>query len=225
MKIIKAFLILSAFLSLTALAHAAAVTDEFDPLKREIHLSIIDETEAQELFQFFKSQEHLAFDYAPDCCYARAMQLTLLADRKGLNMAKVFLEGTLSARVPDSKYEAAVFNWHVAPVIYVKKKTGQTVLMAFDPAFFDGPVEIEEFKSRFTQKVIGWPAPNVTQVYFGTKFQNQALSIEGHKFEYQFADLKKNSDDLKRCLSVAREGNVTEDQFKRIDAIGLPSKK
>ncbi|CAN5458094.1 hypothetical protein BH10BDE1_BH10BDE1_07790 [soil metagenome] len=181
-----------------------AVRDEFDVRKPKLVLSVVTKEEADRLFAQFKAREDIPYDYLPGCCHTRATELTRMADKQGINMGKIFLEGNLGVRSGEGKYFPVEFNWHVAPVVWVKS-AGRLELMAFDPAFFEAPVAIAEFKRHFEEKIIGRPESQVRSLYFGSKYQNKNKAVEKKKYTYSETDLSENRKEMQKCFDVARE--------------------
>jgi hypothetical protein len=152
------------------------VQDAFDPQKRPITPSILNATEAQNIFWEFKSSEQIPFDYAPEGCFARATAMARIAEKKNIIMAKVFAEGRLIARTGDKKFDPVEWSWHVAPMLYVDSGNGP-VLTVFDPTLFDRPVPLDQWlQSMESEAQFLWlkRKGKVARHYFGERFQSWA---------------------------------------------------
>ena len=92
-----------------------------DANKQQINISILSENEIQQLFQELNSKSHIPFGYPEDGCYARAQEMSLILDKKGVTTGKVFIEGDLRVDTTNSPKGYVEWWYHVAPIVFVKK--------------------------------------------------------------------------------------------------------
>lgn len=159
----------------------------------EISVSVIDEAKAQQLFRdFLANPPDIPFRYPQDGCYARATEMARIAEKENIQMAKIFAEGLLIAKMDYPKLPAVSWGWHVAPMVYVKKKSGLIVKMVFDPSLFDKPVSEEEWLKRMesTDDSKGYVLQGkIDKKYYGSRFQYMPKSWEENKVGWDQTDL------------------------------------
>jgi len=126
-----------------------------------IKLNIIDLKKAQKLFKTLQSKKQIPFDYAPDGCYARAHRMALMAQRRGIILGKVFIQGRLDPFPQDGW----TWRYHVAPVVAVKQGT-EVKLMVIDPSLFKGLVSITEW----SKKTIGSEVESAFNIVLRNRF-------------------------------------------------------
>ncbi|KHD88460.1 MAG: hypothetical protein OM95_08050 [Bdellovibrio sp. ArHS] len=111
----------------------------------DIPVSVLTEEEAAKIFSDFAKDERYAFGATSNGCYARAHIFSQQMEKKGIRVAKMFLEGRLV--IPEEKrvYEDQnIWNYHVAPVVAVKTNKG-IELRVLDPALYDKPVPVKQW--------------------------------------------------------------------------------
>lgn len=126
-----------------------------DKIKKNIYPddhvdSTIDMDRATQLFNKAKGMTDIAWDYKPDGCYARAHLMARRFEAEGVRVDKVWIKGNLY--VPEVNIS---WNFHVAPIVYVKDKNGMVKKMVIDPSLFDKPVTVEEWDKKMTKQTIG----------------------------------------------------------------------
>lgn len=112
-------------------------------------LQTITMKKAQELFKKARAMKDIAWKYRADGCYARAHLMARRFEKEGIRVDKAWLKGDLY--VADSNTE---WNYHVAPLVYVKNKDGSISKMIIDPSIFDKPVTLEEWDNKITKKTL-----------------------------------------------------------------------
>lgn len=164
------------------------------PPRSDVPVSVISEADAGQLFQSFLADKTIPFRYPIDGCYARATKMAQIAEKKKIKMAKIYVEGFLVVKTDYEEMAEVNWGWHVAPIAYVKKATGETEVRVFDPSLFDRPVTIEEWK----QKMLANSDAKISAVYMGSRFQYFPKNFEQEKKKWV-------DDDLRNVDQVMRE--------------------
>jgi hypothetical protein len=168
-----------------------------DPDK--IDISVIDEVEANKLFKEFSNNKDLALKYTLEGCFARATVMAQQAEKKGIFMGRLYAEGLLQVKTGMSDYPLAQMRHHIAPVVYVKEPNGKTAIKVFDPAFFNKPVTMDEWKAKLLVKTND-QKPEINRLYFGSRFQ-YSTRWRGEK------DMRENVDAIYKDSWVDRDLN------------------
>lgn len=135
------------YLNPGAAEHLAAVKKNLYP---DQHVdSTISLERATELFNKARAMKDIAWDYKQEGCYARAHLMARRFEAEGVRVDKVWIKGDLF--VPETNFS---WNFHVAPIVYVKDKNGVPQKMVIDPSLFDKPVTVEEWDHKMTKKTI-----------------------------------------------------------------------
>jgi hypothetical protein len=142
-----------------------------------LNVTILSEEQANELMDFFKSNKKIPFKDS-DNCHLRAHYMLQLAREKGIFLAKIFFEGNLNSKKPDSKGDSPLdYNsWvmHVAPIAVVRGKDGILRKKILDPSLFAEPKELAEFKEKLlVPKSYGQP-PSINKIYCADQYQLEA---------------------------------------------------
>ena len=107
----------------------------------------ISMNKANELFKEALSMKDINWQYKKDGCFARAHLMARRFEAEGVEVDKVWLKGALYIPGTDINW-----NYHVAPIVYVKDADGVTKKMVIDPALFDRPVSVEEWDKKIAKK-------------------------------------------------------------------------
>jgi hypothetical protein len=183
-------------LSLAALASAPAlvlVANGFAKSNRDpkqIQVSVIDSTEASKLFQEFAADPEIPFHYPIDGCYARATEMSKIADHDGVTMMRVYVEGDLQVKLKSSKYPLVRWGWHVAPAAYVLQADGKKAVEVFDPSLFSKPVSLRDWERRMLDKTPDFQ-PEIQEVYFGDRYQYSTRERENYRSVWTTADFNE----------------------------------
>jgi hypothetical protein len=111
----------------------------------------IEPDPAEEIFAEFTTTEDLARRFPADGCYARThLMVRRLLDR-GLAPSKISAFAanamdplwTETPYHPDGRFE---WQYHVAPVLAVRRPDNHTREIVLDPLLFDRPVPVEEWR-------------------------------------------------------------------------------
>ena len=159
-----------------------------------VKVSVISEAEAKKLFGSFVANPEIPFRYPVDGCYARATAMAQMAEKEKIEMAKVYAEGLLIAKTDYEEMPEVMWGWHVAPVVYVKKRSGRTEMQVFDPSLFKEPVSVDVWKKRMLEGA----GAKVKTVYYGSKYQYYAKHNEREQGQW----LTENLDDVKRTFQT-----------------------
>lgn len=101
---------------------------------------------ATELFNRAMGMEDIAWGFKKDGCYARAHLMARRFEEEGIRVDKVWIKGDLYIPETDIRW-----NFHVAPVVYVKDEKNQIQKIVIDPSLFDGPVTVEEWDKKMAK--------------------------------------------------------------------------
>lgn len=101
---------------------------------------------AMELFNKYSNDESLYWKYKKDGCYARAEIIAQDLAKQNIYADKIWIQGLVDNGEPNTDIQ---WNYHVAPVIYIKDQTTQSLKeYVIDPALFDRPVLKEEWLNK-----------------------------------------------------------------------------
>ncbi|MGK5088267.1 protein-glutamine glutaminase family protein [Bdellovibrionota bacterium FG-2] len=109
---------------------------------------VVGEAEAKKAFAFLSSQTQIPFSIIDDGCYARAHEMALLLELRGILSKKVFVYGKLFAT---GKYGSAPWKYHVAPMVQVRRANGLVEQMIFDPSLFSQPSPLRDWFATIGQ--------------------------------------------------------------------------
>lgn len=124
-----------------------------------LNLSILTLEQAKNLFDELNSIEYLPMKYLEDGCYARAHEISLIAQENGLEMGKAFLNSPESGQLlnPQSlknqnppRFDKNFSGWryHATPFLLVEQPNGTIVPMVFDLGVAKGPQTFQQWKSN-----------------------------------------------------------------------------
>jgi hypothetical protein len=165
----------------------------------------ISEQEVQELFKKAKNMADIPFGYKYDGCYARAHVMARRFEAMGIPTEKVWIKGSLF--VPNTDIQ---WNYHVAPVINVKTKSGEIVKYAIDPSLNDKAVPVDEWVATMGKNVKGgvmktsYPFPvNVAQ------YQRTAVALSSSDVYVPDND-EKRSEEQNMGLAIQTMKNYSQ---------------
>ncbi len=167
--------------------------DAFDS-GNKINISVLSEREASNLFKEFKSDDSIPHKYYPTGCNDRATAMARIAEKKQIEMGKVYIHGMLRAKLLGLPGHIAMWGWHVAPVVYVMKNN-KPQLMVFDPSLFNGPVTQEKWEAAMQVK--GDPRPHSAGTYYSSRYQYLHRAEEVKKYNWHSKDLEHVESRLK----------------------------
>lgn len=117
----------------------------------------LTEEEVQKLFTDAKNMKDIPFGYKYDGCYARAHIMSRRFEQMGIAAQKVWIKGVLT--VPGTDIE---WNYHVAPVVEVKKKDGKIEKYVIDPSLTDKAVTVDQWVATMDR---GYKGPIMKTTY------------------------------------------------------------
>jgi hypothetical protein len=104
---------------------------------------------AYHLFEMALKNEKIYWANTSDGCYARAEIMKKQFLEQDVYVDKAWIAGDLTDGVFN---KGKSWDYHVAPLVYVKDKNDQIQKMVIDPALFDKPVTLEEWIAKTTKK-------------------------------------------------------------------------
>jgi len=114
----------------------------------------ITREEAQKLFDMASEMDDIAWGYKADGCYARAHLMARRFEAMGYQVDKAWLKGSLRAQGGEGEQDT-LWNFHVAPVVYVEGENGQVERVVIDPSIEDGPVTANQWAANLSNDVDG----------------------------------------------------------------------
>lgn len=144
----------------------------------------------------------IPYKYVNDGCDMRAYLISkALKEKYGLDTFRVALEAknyeNLYAKTPYTAEGGVEFPRHTATVMCVKDPSTKQVLpYVFDPSFFDKPVSLAQWQTRFTEK-----GSIPTKSYFAGMY---TLSPERNRSKFISAEIKE-AERLRRLFLSAQE--------------------
>ncbi len=157
-------------------------------------IAVVSEEYAQELFQEMAKRKDIPFKYPEDGCYARAHKMSILLDKKGVIVAKVFVEGDLKVITSNSPKGFVEWWYHVAPIIKVKKDNKEKIYV-IDPSLFDHAVPLEQWVKIQTSE----DGTRKDDLYFTSRYR---YSPSPYQSMYP---AKKFSEDSKHDMEITLE--------------------
>jgi len=112
--------------------------------------------QAQSLHDQMAAQSEIPFNYAPDCCYARAQRMSRLMAAQGISNNRAwFYAPRRSALAPvDADGDPVtlagqpiLWSYHVAPTVLVRGRDGVCRDMVIDPSLRDHPMTVEQWEA------------------------------------------------------------------------------
>lgn len=117
----------------------------------------IDLNKAYELFDKARAMNEIAWNYKADGCYARAHLMAREFEKEGIHVDKAWLKGDLG--LPEENIQ---WNYHVAPLVYVKDANGKVTPTIIDPSVFPAPVPLE----AWVKKISPYSYPKIEKTSF-----------------------------------------------------------
>ena len=149
-------------------------------------VSIVNESDAQMLFQYLASQKNIPFQYLEGGCHARAHKMALLLEEKNIFVGKAFILGNLRVNVQTEKSNRQI-QWpeHVAPFLLVRKDH-ELKTYVLDPSIFKVAVEDKDWIQIQTEHQ---PQPP-PRVYYTPRFYYQSYSFAYISDKFESYDLE-----------------------------------
>ena len=121
--------------------------DSFKKYQPDGPKTVITLKKAKKLFREQQNRADINWDYIEDGCDVRAHLMTRDFKDKGITSDKVWVNGNLSYRDSDGK--KTQWNFHVAPIVYVKNWRGKIEKYVIDPSVSDRPLKVNEWLDTF----------------------------------------------------------------------------
>lgn len=167
---------------------------------KEFEISEISEDYVKELFDYVASQKHIPFDLPEDGCYARAHEMALLLEEKGVITGKTFIEGNLRVETKNSPKGYVEWWYHVAPIVSVRKKDGSKGIFVLDPSIFKKAVPAEEWYEIQTKH-----AKYSDKKYFTPRFNyTPGLNTREIKDSYEPHHLRDTKKTMETYLNILK---------------------
>jgi hypothetical protein len=109
----------------------------------------------------------IPFLYPDDGCWARAHEMCRLMIAAGAKPSKVWIDGHLHVNTKNNPNCFVNWRWHVAPIICVRHRRGQSENMVIDPSLFSTPVTEATWKG-----VQGDPNATLTETAASVYWRN-----------------------------------------------------
>ncbi len=201
-----------------------------DANQKQFDISILSLNKLQEYFQELKSNNNIPFGYPEDGCYARAHEMSMILDKKGITTGKVFIEGDLRVDTNNSPKGYVEWWYHVAPIVFVNQNN-KLVPYVLGPSLFDKAVPLSDWTKIQTKHN---PKQNET-VYFTKRYNytpwdksldlqdyNQNDIISGKSILQSYLKIqqkreKKRLEELQKKKRLEENLNVLEDFFNSTD--------
>lgn len=164
----------------------------------KIKISSVSPQTLNDIFQYLKSLDHIPFGYAKDGCYARAHEMAMILEEKGIKSGKVFLEGDL--KVKKGK-EDIKWWYHVAPIIM-----SQDEVYVLDPSIFNKPVKLQTWINIQTKHNDN----KYDSKYITNRFYYTPNDKEKHLKKYEKEDLEDVEITLPTYLKIQNSKKVNK---------------
>ncbi len=183
-------------------------------IKKDIHPDqspgqTITLEKANQLFKKALNMKDIAWGYKQDGCYARAHLMARRFEKEGIRVDKVWIKGKLY--VPNTE-PAIQWNFHVAPIVYVKDAKGEIQKMVIDPSLFNKPVTVEEWDHSMSKRTI---RGSITTAY---PFPQNAADTERSALAFSSSDPYTSGDDAnmteEKKMTNAKE---TMAEYKKLE--------
>lgn len=168
--------LLTTLLLLLSAASNALANEEFVSVTayngEPLEISVVSMQKAREYFEYVKKQKNIPHGLIADGCHVRAQQMADLARLRQIQVAKAVVEITTPEKLIIKSSEGpwrALWDYHIAPVVFVRDSEGNSRPYIVDPALFPEPVSRTAwlqriFKDSPEQAVSG------ADVYFVSRF-------------------------------------------------------
>ena len=155
-------------------------------------LPFLTEQEAVELFYELADRQDIPH-FAPDGCAERCFHITEILKNRGLTTSSVLaVAGSDFKKIRvdylDSMRRMGGWKYHVAPTVQVMRENGDIATLVIDPALFDGPVTVKQWK-----KVLKSDFDHMSQPQPGKPYRIAGMNME--------ADIKRNRRDVEKTYA------------------------
>lgn len=140
-------------------------------------ISVVSEIEIQAIFKDLALHEEVPWG-EPEGCWAKAQQISLWLEERGLVTGKTFVEGNIFFSAPGLD---AFWTFHVAPVLLVRTAAG------------DQPFVLDLFMAReplpyksWLARVTGDRRSKITSIYFTNRFVCDPADREAKRYNPEY---------------------------------------
>lgn len=175
---------------------------------------------AMELFNKYSSDESFYWKYKKDGCYARAEIIAQDLAKQNIYADKIWIQGLVDNGEPSTDIR---WNYHVAPVIYVKDQATQSLKeYVIDPALFDRPVLKEEWLNKTNKNQNKELVHSLIPGDSNARNVSRNIYSISNRFLYNFSS-RETTEKVQETL--LKEANQTIQNFKAEDGYLLKLQK
>lgn len=171
-------------------------------------ISVVNDEMALRLFEEMTVQRKIPFGFPEDGCFARAHEMSLQLDKKGIATGKVFATG--SFHIDSEKAARGYVTWvfHVAPFFVVDSGKEQKIWV-IDPSMFNEPTRLDKWLLALNAHA----KSRLDSVYLTSRYIYHPSDKDRRLHDFDPEDLKKSERILKRYLKTQtkREQKATLD--------------
>ena len=167
-------------------------------------LPFVTEREAVALFYELADRADIPH-FAPDGCAERCFHVSEILKNRGLTTSSVLaVAGSDFKKIRvdylDSLRHTGGWKYHVAPTVEVVRENGDISSLVIDPALFDGPVTIKQWK-----KVLKTHFGHMAQPRPGQPYQIAGMNME--------ADIKRTRNDVEKTYARMEKYRTDKKRF------------
>ncbi|MBF0313107.1 MAG: hypothetical protein HQK52_06800 [Oligoflexia bacterium] len=193
------------------------------------NVTVLNEQEVQQLFNEIKNRDDIPFRYPADGCFARAHLMADYMAGLGINSMKIFSQSTnpppmLYAETPNHPSGGVSWRYHVAPVIFVRNASGESLPQVIDPSINkDRPVTPDEWMQAQT---VGLPPSSFLGYIGNPQFDNRSgiraffssrysyKPLDGHTSSHYAHDIDKSRQVLNKYNGFQTGGDIMKQYFQ-----------
>ena len=138
----------------------------------------LSETEAENLFSELAEQDHIPFDYPPDCCYSRAHEMCRIIESKGIECRKYWLFDKNWGEQSKMRASLAPVDKADNPIAFPDPKGNAIGLFAFGRRF-DESRELPWARKILNDQALDDPEAKVNRLYDeGMEYVRQVADVD-----------------------------------------------
>jgi hypothetical protein len=176
---------------------------------KTIELSILSESRAKDVFNKLKNDEDNSFNFISEGCYARAQKMALMMDDMDIMSGKIFAEGAFPMKGKDWE---GTWEYHTASLIMVKKNK-KLIPTVLDPALFDHPVTIDEWKAKLMKD----SKSQLKDTFYTTRFIYNRENKNVDATDYSLDQIEDMNASLKEYLRAGYTNQLLDEQETKKD--------
>jgi hypothetical protein len=128
--------------------------------------SVLSENELNEVFSTLASYPNIPFEVPEQGCHARTTYMSYLMQGWGIKSVRFYMRGDLRVATKNAKECFAKWDYHVAPLVLMRTKSGQIQEMIIDPSLFNHPVPKDDWIRIATAHTSQAPTTYVRSGYY-----------------------------------------------------------